>query len=824
MKLMTNLLIFMLAFTAIGFSTTAQKKSIKEIKGGKYSFNYSYDKAIKAYSQSKDLTVEGQRALAESYHKMDSNAAAGKVYFAMLSADKGIAPEDYYNYAMVLKMNGNYPESAKWMDKFAALKPADLRVKDYLANAPKLADLQHGVPEFNIEHQTINTSALDFGTAYYNNKIVFASTRTNRVLFVSKYNWTRKPFWDMYVADVDSNQLSNPRIFDRKLNGSLHDGPASFSNEGTFMAFTRNNYRAKNKIKVVELQIWFSNFKEGKWSKPIPFNYNNTAYSVGQPCLTPDGNTLYFASDKPGGFGGVDLYKTNKDTSGVWQKPINLGDKINTEGDEMFPFLETKNGTFFFSSNGRFGLGGLDIFIAKLNGTEFSQPYNAGFPLNTQYDDFAAIIDDNVDKGYFSTNRTGGSCGDDIYSLKVLEPTIAFSATVPTDVPVIRKIRETFPLRNYVFFNPGSTEIPERYVLLAKNQVKSFKEDHLEEFTSKNPTGRAVRQMNVYYNVINILGNRMAKSPSANVRLSGASMTGISDGMKMAKSVKKYLVEVFGIEANRITTEGTIKPRIPSEQTGGTKELVLLREGDHRVTIWSSSPEILMEFQSGPEAPLKPVEIISIQESKPQSQNTVTFNAEGAKAAFASWSMEITDEDGKLQKYGPYTDNKVTVPRKTIMGEQLHGNYIATMTARMKIGKTFTRLTTLHLEVAVAPKVEEVMRFSIIFEFDDARAIALYEKYLTEIVTPKIPHGGKVIIRGFTDIIGETDHNQRLSLSRANDVQKIMEAALTKAGRNDVTFKVTAYGEDEKTSPFENKLPEERFYNRTVIIDIEKGK
>jgi outer membrane protein OmpA-like peptidoglycan-associated protein len=114
------------------------------------------------------------------------------------------------------------------------------------------------------------------------------------------------------------------------------------------------------------------------------------------------------------------------------------------------------------------------------------------------------------------------------------------------------------------------------------------------------------------------------------------------------------------------------------------------------------------------------------------------------------------------------------------------------------------------------------MRFSIIFEFDDSRAIALYEKYLTEIVTPKIPNGGKVIIRGFTDVIGDIDHNQRLSLLRANDVRKIMEASLKKSGRNDATFEVSGFGEDEKTSPFENKLPEERFYNRTVIIDIEK--
>ncbi|MBV5342601.1 PD40 domain-containing protein, partial [bacterium] len=801
---MKNLIILVLAFTVIGFSANAQEKSIKEIRGGKYSFNYSYDKAIKAYSNAKDLTVEGQRVLAESYHKVDSNAAAAKVYSGMISTGKGIIPEDYYNYAMALKMTGNYTESANWMDKFAAMKPTDLRAKDYRANGRKLADLQHGTPEFKIEHQTMNTAALDFGTAYYKTKVVFASTRTNHLFFVSKYNWTRKPFWDLYIADVDSNQLSNPRIFDKKLNRSLHDGPACFSKDGTFMAFTRNNYKAKNSNNVVELQIWFSNYKDGKWLKPTPFIYNNTAYSVGQPCLTSDGNILYFASDMPGGFGGVDIYKTTKDTAGLWQKPINLGDKINTEGDEMFPFVETNSGVFLFASNGRFGLGGLDIFISKLNGTELSQPYNAGSPLNTQQDDFAVIVDNEINKGYFSTNRTGGSGGDDIYSLEVVEPTIKFTATVPTDVPVIRKIRETFPLRNYVFFNPSSTEIPERYVLLDKNQVKNFKEDHLEEFTSKHPTGRSARQMNVYYNVINILGNRMAKNPSANVQLSGSSMTGVADGVKMAKSVKKYLVEEFGIEASRITTEGRIKPLISSEKLGGKKELELLREGDRRVTIWSSSPEILMEFQSGPEAPLKSVEIISVQESKAQTQNLVTFNAEGAKAAFKSWSMEIADDNGKLQHFGPFTDDKVTVPRENIMGDELRGDYTATLTAKMKIGKTLTRQTKLQLEVAVEPKVEEVMRFSIIFEFDDARAIAIYEKYLTEIVTPKIPIGGKVIIRGFTDIIGETDHNQRLSLSRANDVRKIMEASLTNAGRNDVTFEVAGFGEDEKTSPFEN--------------------
>ena len=816
---MKKIFIPLIALIVICFSVTAQKKSSKELKGDKYSFNYSFDKAIDAYTHTKHLSIEGQRMLAESYHKTDQNILSEEAYSKLLNEPKGIIPEDYYNYAMVLKMNGKYDESNKWMDKFVALKPDDLRAKDYIANSYELAKLQKDNGEYIIEHQNVNTDALDFGTSYYQNKIVFASTRTNNKISVRKYNWTKKPFWDMYIAEVDKGQLENPEIFNKSMNGNLHDGPACFSNDGNFMAFTRNNYHDKSKDRVVELQIWFSNFKDGKWSKPIPFVHNNTAYSVGHPCLTSDGNTMYFTSDMPGGYGGTDIYKTSRDEKGEWRIPVNLGDKINTEGDEMFPFLEDKSGTFFFSSNGRFGLGGLDIFISTLNGTEFSQPYNAGFPLNTQYDDFAAIVDGKMDKGYFSTNRIGGSGGDDIYSLKIGDPVVLFSVITPTDIPVILKIRETFPLRNYIFFTVGSTEIPDRYVLLTKDRVKYFKDGHLEEFTSKNPAGRSKRQLNVYYNVINILGDRMDKNPLATVTLVGSSANGLKDGTAMAETVKRYLVDVFSIKASRINIEGRDKPKIPSEQPGGVLELVLLREGDQRVSIESSSPAILMEFQSGPDAPLKPVEIVTTEELTPNN-SSVSFNAEGAKVAFTSWSLELRDEKGKVQSFGPFTEDKVNISRESIMGDQPQGNYTATMIGKTKIGKTIKKDTLIRMELAIAPKIKEVMRFSIIFEFDDPRAIAIYEKYLTDIVTPKIPSGGKVIIRGFTDIIGTTEHNQILSLARANDVRDIMEASLVKAGRTDVTFEVTGYGEDEKTAPFDNKYPEERFYNRTVIIDI----
>ncbi len=398
------------------------------------------------------------------------------------------------------------------------------------------------------------------------------------------------------------------------------------------------------------------------------------------------------------------------------------------------------------------------------------------------------------------------------------DPRVRFSVIAPRNIPVERNVREIFPLRNYVFFDLGSKEIPNRYVLLTKDQVKDFKEEQVALFTPKNLSGRSERQMVVYYNVINILGDRLGRNPSATIRLTGASMEGPENGKELAESVKSYLVNVFGIEPSRIATEGRIKPRIPSEQPGGTKELGLLREGDRRVSIASNSPALLMEFQSGPDAPLKPVEIIAVQKAPVES--FVSFHAEGATLAFTSWSLEIMDDKGTVQHFGPYSQERVSLPGKTIMGTQPEGNYKVTMIGLAKNGKTVKKDTTVNMVLWTPPKNEEVMRFSIIYEFNESKAINLYEKYLTDIVTPKIPAGGTVIIHGYTDIIGDEAYNMTLSLARANDVRNILVDALSKAGISGVSFEVYGFGEDENLSPFENKYPEERFYNRTVIVDI----
>ena len=400
----------------------------------------------------------------------------------------------------------------------------------------------------------------------------------------------------------------------------------------------------------------------------------------------------------------------------------------------------------------------------------------------------------------------------------IVDPDVNFYVNSPSNVASERRVRETFPLRNYIFFELGSTEIPDRYVLLQKDQVKDFKEDQLEVFTPKRLIGRSAREMTVYYNVLNILGDRMGKNPSSTITLVGSSENGPTDGKAMAESVKHYLVEIFSIDKSRISTEGRNKPKIPSEQPGGELELKLLREGDQRVSIESSTPALLMEFQSGPNVPLKPVEIITIQEAPLESY--VTFNVDGAKKAFTSWSLEITDDKGITQYYGPYTQDQVSMPGKSILGTRPEGKFSVVMIGVGKNGNEIRKETTEHMTLWTQSEREEGMRYSILYEFNDSKAIMIYDKYLTEIVTPKIPVNGKVIIHGYTDIIGDETNNRELSLARANNVKDIIEKSLVKAGRKDVKIEVYGFGEDEKLSPFENGFPEERFYNRSVIIDI----
>ncbi|NGY38833.1 OmpA family protein [Flavobacterium sp. XN-5] len=399
---------------------------------------------------------------------------------------------------------------------------------------------------------------------------------------------------------------------------------------------------------------------------------------------------------------------------------------------------------------------------------------------------------------------------------------VSFSVDSPTNLPGESRLTEIFPLRNYVYFNTGSNEISNRYVLLNKDQVKDFKEDQLEVYAPKNLSDRSKRQMTVYYNILNILGDRMQKNPNATITLVGSSEQGPADGLAMSESIKTYLVDVFAINPSRISTKGQTKPNIPGEQPGATLELELLREGDRRVSIESTSPDLLMEFQSGADAQLKPVKIVPLQEAPASSY--VTFNNKGAGEALSTWSLQMTDEQGKTQSFGPYTEEEVSIPGKAILGSRAEGDFKVKMIGQTKSGAIVEQEAPVHVVLWTPAKTEEGLRYSIIYEFNKSTAIAIYEKYLTDVIAPKIPVGATVIVHGHTDVIGGEDHNRDLSLARANDVKNIIQGALSKANRKDVKFEINGFGEDENKAPFENKTPEERSYNRTVIIDIVAAK
>jgi outer membrane protein OmpA-like peptidoglycan-associated protein len=402
-------------------------------------------------------------------------------------------------------------------------------------------------------------------------------------------------------------------------------------------------------------------------------------------------------------------------------------------------------------------------------------------------------------------------------TLPVKDGEIQFSISMPENTLVDNRIREVFPLRNYIFFNLGINEIPNRYILLDNEQAKNFKEEQVQFTTVKNNPGRSEKQMLVYYNVLNILGDRMQKNPASTIKLVGSSELGPANGVIMAEAVKKYLVEIFGIASYRFAIEGRTKPTIPSEQPGGTSELVLLREGDQRVTIETTSLALLMEFQSG-DAPLKPVEIYT-QQSK-TNPDDISFNVGNSKEVLSSWIVSLKDENGKTSTFGPYSEDKIILSKNLILNNQKQGNFNVTLMGTTLTGKTIVKENKVKILPFIQPKINESLRFSVIYEFNESKSITLYKDYLAEIVVPKIPIGGKVIIKGYTDIIGEGNYNQKLSLARANDVKQILETSLAKAGRYDVKFQVNGYGENPDYLLFENNYPEERFYNRTVVIDI----
>ncbi len=387
----------------------------------------AYAEAVDYYHSILDQGVDSARVapqMANSYYEMRDPANAEKWYTVVIKNDP--RPEDYLRYAEMLKGNGKYEEATTYMSKYNNMDATDSRAAAHVKHSDYYKELREVSDRFQLRNEENNSSNSDFSPMYFGEKVVFVSNRNLLGISVKRqHKWNNEPFLNLFTASVGGEgKLENILPFSETVNTKFHEGPVAFNKELTTIYFTRNNFlngkRQKSSDDIVKLKMYISERTSTGWADPEEFAYNSDEYSVGHPTLTIDGMTLYFSSDMPGGYGGTDLWKCTKENES-WSKPLNLGKRINSEGNEMFPFIHT-DGTLYYSSDGLLGLGGLDVFESSvgLDGG-FGAPENLGTPLNSRADDFGFIANTEKTEGYVSSNREKGKGDDDIYHFYMKE-------------------------------------------------------------------------------------------------------------------------------------------------------------------------------------------------------------------------------------------------------------------------------------------------------------------------------------------------------------------------------------------------------------------
>ena len=397
-----------------------------------------YKKALKAG----DTTMNTLAPLAESSYKLNNYNQAKKWYDLLFETGEPDSAFYYLQYAEVLRANDKYEKAKTWLNKYRQKKP-EAKISQTFSSREFVNELKSDSGLYEISRLKINTKKSDFGPAFFKDSIVFSSAKeTDNKLLSRKYNWNEEPFLNLYAsAWIDEDNLSSPSIFAEELVTKYHEGPVDFVRNDTLLYFTRNNYLklGNEEKRINRLKIYRRKWNGVKWTRQKELSFNSDSFSCGHPSLTNDGKTMYFASDMAGGYGETDIYITRLKKDG-WSEPENLGSKINTAGKEMFPFIHP-DGTLYYSSNGKSGLGGLDVYAAYHSSGGFKKPVNMGYPLNSSRDDFSFILNKNNRDGFFASNRTPAT-SDDIYYVKIFpKPPKAIIDTL-----TIKKYKRNVPI------------------------------------------------------------------------------------------------------------------------------------------------------------------------------------------------------------------------------------------------------------------------------------------------------------------------------------------------------------------------------------------
>lgn len=413
----------MVLFLACHWSLNAQNAKLKKARYYMESLNYQV--AIDIYQQilEKGDNPEAMTNLAIAYKKTNQYEAA-LPWFEKAVELEDARPEVFYYYGQALQHSGSCTEAKVIYQRYLKLRPYDLRrryIESPCMEREKI--LAKGeLSQYQVKNLPINGAYNDIGPAFYQDGLVFGSIKAPE-------GKRKAAFFDLYYADGNANDpfaFQEATQFSSNLNSKLHEAIVTFSQDEQQIYVTRNRQEEQDPRRnpVIRLEILSAKKSGGdSWTEPEALPFNDPSFSVAHPCLSPEGDRLFFSSDMPGGFGGKDIYLSFWDGES-WGNPINLGPGINTEGDEITPFFD-KNGHLYFASDGHFGLGGQDVYkVQDLGDGRWSEVVNLGPPINTKDHDFGFIIHQDNKHGYFTSDRSGGMGADDIYGFIWDEPEV----------------------------------------------------------------------------------------------------------------------------------------------------------------------------------------------------------------------------------------------------------------------------------------------------------------------------------------------------------------------------------------------------------------
>lgn len=416
-------------FLIVSVSTQAQTKATR--KADSYFMQKDYGRALTAYSNVLGKVTDNRvlERLAYCHLYLHNDREAAKWF--QKAIDKTRDPGVFCEYASLLKSMGQVEASNEIMRRFARAFPQDVRAVAFLAHPDYVNEIRNRAPHYEVSRLKINSNRSDFGAVLTGNQFYFTSARNANGKVFTQAN---EPFLDLYSSTLSAtNELSLPTSL-TDLNSDWNDGPLSFSADKKTLFFASESFRAgkgfrKQQTRYSAVWIFTSNYKDNKWTTPKPLVLTEEGYSAGNPSVSADGKTLYFSSDRPGGYGGLDIWKVALKGDGTLGVPENLGSRVNTPGDESFPFISDDNVTLSFASKGHPGLGGYDCFTIRLDVP--SQAENVGIPVNSEKDDFSFSYDNDRKLGFVTSNRKGD---DDIFKVTPLNQPIEATSEKETRI------------------------------------------------------------------------------------------------------------------------------------------------------------------------------------------------------------------------------------------------------------------------------------------------------------------------------------------------------------------------------------------------------